>query len=364
MHDVESDLNAPRPIVAGGTGATSARGALIALGGEIADQLVTNYDTFQFLSGSFQSNPGTTGEPVAGHTFVGTVVVHDPSNMVLEARDLLGAVPSPIYVRQKSGGTWYPWTINDPTAKVSKVGDSMSGNLTLSNGTALSPRIVLLSPTFKDWQLDNASGAFRLTDPTSGNPGLTMAINGDTRVYSTTASTSYTTGALTVAGGLGIAGRITAGGNPISPTTVVEAIGYLGGSSQYGTSFRPVTDNTTPIIFNNAAGTAVGTINTTAAATTYVTSSDGRLKEDLRPLDAGPVIDAIRVYDFAWRSTGERSSGVVAQEAAEIYPQAVTYDEQNDWYGTDYSRFVPLLLAELKALRARVAELERNTAKD
>jgi hypothetical protein len=67
--DVEQDLNLPRPIVAGGTGANNAHDAMVALGGEIAMQSVANYDTFPFVSGSFYSLPGATSAPVAGHGF-------------------------------------------------------------------------------------------------------------------------------------------------------------------------------------------------------------------------------------------------------------------------------------------------------
>ena len=36
----------------------------------------------------------------------------------------------------------------------------------------------------------------------------------------------------------------------------------------------------------------------------------------------------------------------------------MTHTEADDWWGIDYSRYVPVLLQELKALRARVAALE------
>ena len=52
-NDVAQDLNHPRPITSGGTGATSAAGALAALGGETLMQLVTNYDSYVFNAGSF-----------------------------------------------------------------------------------------------------------------------------------------------------------------------------------------------------------------------------------------------------------------------------------------------------------------------
>ena len=108
----------------------------------------------------------------------------------------------------------------------------------------------------------------------------------------------------------------------------------------------------------NSADTLIGSIGVSTTATTYNTSSDERLKEDLKTFDAGRVIDDTEVYDFAWRSTGERSYGVLAQQAVDVYPAAVTYEEKQDWWGIDYSKYVPVLLQELKALRARVAALE------
>src|SRR5436190_1742289 len=79
VHDVETDLNAPRPIVAGGTGAVTGRQALINLGGEAALQQVISYDTAPFISGSFFSDQATgRSAPVDGHAFVGTAIVYGP----------------------------------------------------------------------------------------------------------------------------------------------------------------------------------------------------------------------------------------------------------------------------------------------
>jgi hypothetical protein len=143
---------------------------------------------------------------------------------------------------------------------------------------------------------------------------------------------------------------------------------FAGDGTQYGIALRPVTDNTVPVTFQNAADTTIGTISTSATGTAYVTSSDARLKEDLKSFDAGNIIDNIEVYDFKWKSTGERDYGVIAQQAVEVYPSAVVHTEimkdptgkktRDEFWGVDYSKYVPVLLQELKALRARVAQLE------
>ena len=82
--------------------------------------------------------------------------------------------------------------------------------------------------------------------------------------------------------------------------------------------------------------------------------------EDLKTFDAGNIIDQTDVYDFAWKSTGERSYGVIAQQAVEVYPAAVTHSMQDDkpateFWGVDYSKYVPVLLQEMKAMRATLS---------
>ena len=112
--------------------------------------------------------------------------------------------------------------------------------------------------------------------------------------------------------------------------------------------------------FENFNGGIVGSIVTTAANTAFNTSSDMRLKEDFRPLDAGHIIDSVEVHNFKWRDRSDRADGALAQQVYDVYPRAVTHDEGKDWWGIDYSKFVPLLLQEIKDLRKRVKQLEQG----
>lgn len=189
------------------------------------------------------------------------------------------------------------------------------------------------------------------------------------QIVTATPSTSPTTGALQVAGGAGIAGATHIGGqlhiNGSSLAYVSNAamsLKYAGGAGgQVGFAIR-TTDDTTSYALNflNASGNSVGSINTTAATTVYNTVSDGRLKDDLQPIASGVMIDAIDTYNFRWKSYDERGYGVIAQDAAKIVPEACVHDKKRDLWMTDYSKFVPLLLAEVKALRARLAGLEEK----
>ena len=252
VDDVAADLNTPRPIVAGGTGATTAAGALTALGAVAK----------------------------AGDTMSGALII----NNTLSA--------NPIYLVS-------------------------SANQFLSDG------INTLSRTDNSFFFQNAAGtANRFTVNSSGVvvPGISFF------------------------------------GSVFSSASCALRVGYAGAGG--GMSFRPTSDPSNPMIFTNSVDTSVGNIATTATATAYNTVSDERLKEDLKSFDAGNIIDDTNVYSFAWKNTGERSYGVIAQQAIEVYPEAVTHTEANDWWGIDYGKYVPVLLQELKALRARVAALE------
>jgi len=106
-------------------------------------------------------------------------------------------------------------------------------------------------------------------------------------------------------------------------------------------------------------GGAGGSISQAAGGVvSFNTGSDARSKTNEQSFDAGPILDAIMVYDFEWIESGTRAYGVMAQEVNEVFPDAVYHHEPDDSWGVDYSKFVPLLLQEIKALRVRVAQLE------
>jgi hypothetical protein len=256
------------------------------------------------------------------------------------------------------------------------------------------------------------------------NNGISFNFGGaPLKVLDTTASTSPTTGALTVAGGVGIAEVLYAGGissgyitSAVTPTTGFFSFGtsatkYLNydgtsfnlvggrlnalaltlqapsayvvsyngvskisfdGATEFGIAIRGNASGSA-LIFEGPSGGIAGNIAVAGATTTYNTTSSGELKEDLKSFDAGNIIDNTDVYDFKWKSSEERAYGVIAQQAIKIYPTAVTHSKMHltaegraagaddEYWGVDYSKYVPVLLQELKALRARVAQLEGRT---
>merc|ERR1711904_250144 len=77
----------------------------------------------------------------------------------------------------------------------------------------------------------------------------------------------------------------------------------------------------------------------------YGTSSDYRLKEDLKDFKGLEMVSRIPVYDFKWKADGKRGYGVIAHELQEILPQAVTSEKDAEkMQEVDYSKIVPLLV--------------------
>jgi hypothetical protein len=112
--------------------------------------------------------------------------------------------------------------------------------------------------------------------------------------------------------------------------------------------------------FKNPNGT-VGTISTNASATAYNTSSDYRLKEDLKDFNGLDEVSKIKMYDFKWKSDGSRGYGVMAHELEEVLPQAVSGEKDaEEMQQVDYSKIVPLLVKSIQELQEEVNELKQQ----
>jgi len=234
--DVEQDLNTPRPIVAGGTGATTARDAMIALGGELANQVVTNYDSFPFVSGSFISDNAATASPLDGYYFSGIATAYNNSFTVLHAYEINTGEE---FVRVKTTAGWGPWTgprlggdVNIASTTPSTA--SNTGALTVNGGLGVGLDI------FAGGNIHAGTGTVYLT------PTQYLFHNGTAFSFSTTPvqitsavdSTSPTTGALTIAGGLGVVDNVVVGGDihggdlfAVHPASATTGKLYLGNSN-------------------------------------------------------------------------------------------------------------------------------------
>ena len=141
------------------------------------------------------------------------------------------------------------------------------------------------------------------------------------------------------------------------------------GAGTSGFNMKDVDDasNATFIQFRKANGSGIGSIsrNGLLDQINYNTSSDYRLKEDLKDFEAINTLKNIKVYDFKWINHQDRQFGVMAHELQEVVSYAVTgkkdeLDEDNNYkiQSVDYSKLVPITIKAIQELDNRVKALE------
>jgi hypothetical protein len=106
--------------------------------------------------------------------------------------------------------------------------------------------------------------------------------------------------------------------------------------------------------------TQVGSITTSGSSTSYVTSSDYRLKHDIAPMTGALAkVAALKPVTYKWNADGSDGQGFIAHELQEVCPSAVTGEkdavdaEGNPQYqGIDTSFLVATLTAAIQELKA------------
>ena len=112
----------------------------------------------------------------------------------------------------------------------------------------------------------------------------------------------------------------------------------------------------TMVTFRNA-GSTVGTISTTTSATTYSTSSDGRLKDVTGSARGLEVINELNPVAYNWKSSGQADEGLIAQEVLDIIPNAI-HKNSEEYYEMDYSKLVVHLVAGMKEQQTQIDALQ------
>jgi hypothetical protein len=176
------------------------------------------------------------------------------------------------------------------------------------------------------------------------------------------ATDTWSLASLDVAGDAEISGSLLVGCTSLPSASVA-------GSAFVATSFdhelrmsASIASNNALAKFFNPNGT-VGSISTSGSTTSYNTSSDERLKENIADAQpASDLVDGIQVREFDWKADGEHQRyGMVAQELETVAPEAVSKGEtEDDMWSVDYSKLVPMLVKEIQDLRRRVSELENT----
>jgi len=156
--------------------------------------------------------------------------------------------------------------------------------------------------------------------------------------------------------------------NSTSTLNAVFSVTATGGIS--ACSLRVATDGDYGYTFKNASNTFVGAIGVNASTTSYVTSSDYRLKENIAPMTGAlATVAQLKPCTYTWKVDGADGQGFIAHELAEVFPDAVTgakdaVDEDGNIksQGIDTSFLVATLTAAIQEQQAIIQQLQADVA--
>ena len=120
------------------------------------------------------------------------------------------------------------------------------------------------------------------------------------------------------------------------------------------------TGSANAITFNNGNG-QVGYIATSGTSTSYATSSDYRLKENVTyEFDALSRVAQLKPARFNFISDGETTvDGFIAHEVSDIVPEAITGEKDGEqMQGIDQSKLVPLLTKAIQEQQELIEDLK------
>ena len=126
-----------------------------------------------------------------------------------------------------------------------------------------------------------------------------------------------------------------------------------GGSTTFGTSSTSAT-----LIDFQVQGGIKGSISSTTSTTTYATSSDYRLKENIAPMTGALAkVAALKPVTYTWKESGVAGQGFIAHELQAVVPECVTgekdaVDENGNpkYQGIDTSFLVATLTSAIQEL--------------
>jgi hypothetical protein len=156
------------------------------------------------------------------------------------------------------------------------------------------------------------------------------------------------------------------GGSTIFQNLFIEGVpaggvGFTGASRIEFSSGATTVYGSSNTLQVNASGTSItGGISCSGVitGTDCVASSDERLKDSITTAPVGLVED-LYGREWEWKETGEKGSGVVAQELEQVLPHLV-HEDNEGMKSVSYNGLVAYLIEEVKALKVEVENLRNG----
>jgi len=340
------------------------------------------------ISYGFNGNVGigTSSPQTAGGGYTGLHINGNGASLVLSTN---GSNLAYLYTSGTGGADF---RIENPGAQIFAAGSSERMRITSAGNVGIGTA----SPSVSLNVVGNAK-----FETSSGNRYIEIASSTSSIQIGTDGSSQFLYGVgnfpLTFSTNASERMRITSGGFVLVNRTSTLNNGWFevnGDGSRSGVACNQVsTASSAQIYFSNPNG-IVGSIFSSGSATSYNTSSDYRLKENIKPVEnALSILNQLKPCSFNFiADADEEVMGFIAHEVQEVIPQAVTgekdgfrieevevspaeLDEEGNviteavieekeipvYQGIDHSKLVPLLVAAIQELKTEIDSLKNQT---
>jgi hypothetical protein len=213
----------------------------------------------------------------------------------------------------------------------------VNGNIqtSISSGDAI---VWVKNGTVNTYLVSNTTGGTYGLVGTNTNHDFLIRTNNTEKMRITSGGTVF------IGGTLGIGGKVVVFNDGTTGINIMD-------SSNNGQLMR----------FNNSGAVQIGSITTNGSSTSFNTTSDYRLKEDLKDFNGLDLVSKIKTYDYEWKSNKSRMYGMVAHELQEVIPYAVLgQKDAEEMQQVDYSKLVPILVKAIQELKAEIDILKNK----
>ena len=100
-------------------------------------------------------------------------------------------------------------------------------------------------------------------------------------------------------------------------------------------------------------------ISGNVTATSYTSTSDYRIKENVKQLDEKFIIDKLNPVTYLNNNSGKQDIGLIAHELQEIYPELVNGEKDGEQLqSVNYTGLIPILIKEMQNLKKEIRLLK------
>ena len=230
-----------------------------------------------------------------------------------------------------AGHTWY--TPGGERMRITSGGNVGIGTTSISNAISGTETVLKIANS-------NVASLYLDSTGTGKNYAIFSSASGNLTFYDTTAGSERM--------------RITSGGDlMINQTSGGEGKLRVTQSGSYWNTEFNHTYSTQYWLAFRYNGTNLGSITGNGSSVSFNTSSDYRLKTDLKDFSGLDLVSKIKAYDYEWKSDKTRSYGVIAHELQSVINYAVTgVKDGKQMQGVDYSKIVPVNTKAIQELYA------------